>query len=75
MLDLDRWREVDHIPTHQETVDKCFEAFEKAHDALRHAEESYRAGYSRNVCVSYMEEVKYILEAIETLIGGSAHRE
>jgi len=61
---------VDHIPTHQETVDKCLEAFKKVVGDIDYAKDAYEMGCSV-ACKSFLTEAEQTIEEIRVLIGGS----
>lgn len=59
-----------HIPTHQETVDKCFEEIANLHSLVNWIEESYRGGHS-DAAKSFLSEAETSIEEIRVLVGGS----
>ncbi len=62
--------EVDHIPTRQELIDKCFDKFKEPIKNIEHAEGAYRMGDDK-LCESYLQDAEWDIEEIRVLVGGS----
>ena len=63
-------KEIDHIPTHQETKAKCFEAFEQQRLLMANAEASYKNGFY-HVAKHFLDKSQEVAEEIRKLVGGS----
>ena len=63
-------KEVGRIPTHQETLDKCLDAYREAMKNLMASEGAYRMSQD-DVCESYLQDLEHDIEEIRVLVGAS----
>ncbi|HUV46312.1 MAG TPA: hypothetical protein VMW45_04520 [Dehalococcoidia bacterium] len=62
-------KDPERIPTRQETVDKCFAAFDELTDLVGKAREAFCCGLNDSA-KSYLQDAEKTIDAIRMFIGG-----